>query len=176
LPLPQRILPQIRKNAGSRSCASFSTSSIFRQTGRTVTGLEYRAWKMGPVPVAFWQEMKNGLEAPLNLAINTKPIVEEENPKRFTQITRGAKSFEHFLTKREKQILSMLSETYRDATAEMMVDVTHLKNKPWDKVWREQGLGAVIPPEMSMDGSTSDQLSAGELTARLAESAELASL
>jgi uncharacterized phage-associated protein len=25
----------------------------YRQTGRTVTGLEYRAWPKGPVPVAF---------------------------------------------------------------------------------------------------------------------------
>ena len=28
----------------------------FRQTGHSVTGMEYRAWKMGPVPIELVQE------------------------------------------------------------------------------------------------------------------------
>ena len=37
----------------------------FRETGRSVTGLDYHAWKMGPVPFDLMQEWDN-LEAPLN--------------------------------------------------------------------------------------------------------------
>lgn len=35
----------------------------YRQTGRSVTGLEYRAWKMGPVPaelVQQWDALEDG--------------------------------------------------------------------------------------------------------------------
>ena len=34
----------------------FLDFELFRQTGRNVTGLDYRAWKMGPVPTDFYQE------------------------------------------------------------------------------------------------------------------------
>jgi hypothetical protein len=56
----------------------------------------------------------------------------------------------------------------------MMVDVTHLKNPPWDKVMREQGRDAVIPPHLARDGFTPDQLHPDELAARVAEFAERA--
>lgn len=144
----------------------------FRQTGRTVTGLEYRAWPMGPVPVDFWKEVHEGLKPPLSAALTATKIVDEENPRRFTKIQRTSSSYEQYLTKREKKILSELAEVYREATAEMMIDVTHLKNKPWDKILKQHGHNAVIPPELACDGSTPDQLHPDELAARVAEFAE----
>ena len=44
----------------------------FRQTGRSVTGLDYRAWKMGPVPLELMQEWED-LEADLAKAIDIVP-------------------------------------------------------------------------------------------------------
>ena len=37
----------------------------FRQTGRSVTGLDYRAWKFGPVPVALEKHTGHASLAPL---------------------------------------------------------------------------------------------------------------
>lgn len=31
----------------------------FKETGRSVTGLEYQAWEMGPVPVALQEEIEH---------------------------------------------------------------------------------------------------------------------
>lgn len=31
----------------------------YKLTGRSVTGLDYYAWKMGPVPVALYDEMES---------------------------------------------------------------------------------------------------------------------
>jgi uncharacterized phage-associated protein len=31
----------------------------FRETGRSVTGLDYYAWKMGPVPVQLYNELED---------------------------------------------------------------------------------------------------------------------
>ena len=44
----------------------------FRETGRSVTGLDYRAWKMGPVPFELMQEWDE-LESDMALAINIVP-------------------------------------------------------------------------------------------------------
>jgi hypothetical protein len=44
----------------------------FRQTGRSVTGLDYQAWKYGPVPVEVMQEWDDP-EPDLAAAIRIKP-------------------------------------------------------------------------------------------------------
>src|SRR6185437_9763673 len=44
----------------------------FRQTGRSITGMEYRAWKMGPVPIELMQEWDE-LELDLADAITIQP-------------------------------------------------------------------------------------------------------
>lgn len=43
----------------------------FKQTGRSVTGLEYHAWKMGPVPVTLYDEF-NSPSLDLKKSINIK--------------------------------------------------------------------------------------------------------
>jgi hypothetical protein len=49
----------------------------FRQTGRTVTGLRYSAWPMGPVPDDFWHEIS--LRAAItSMAISTSLEAGEE--------------------------------------------------------------------------------------------------
>ena len=44
----------------------------FRETGRGVTGLDYRAWKMGPVPLDLMQEWDQ-LEPDMARAIDIVP-------------------------------------------------------------------------------------------------------
>jgi hypothetical protein len=44
----------------------------FRETGRSVTGMDYRAWKMGPVPLDLMQEWE-GLEPDMAKAVDIVP-------------------------------------------------------------------------------------------------------
>ena len=106
----------------------------FRQTGRPVTGMEYRAWKMGPVPaelVQIWDD----LDADLAEAIEIRPekvydyVRESVVPKRrFTDT--------HF-TPRELRILDELAARYVEDLSEKLIDVTHDENGAWARVWQD---------------------------------------
>jgi uncharacterized phage-associated protein len=106
----------------------------FRQTGRPVTGMEYRAWKMGPVPaelVQIWDD----LDADLAEAIEVRPekvydyVRENVVPKRRFDDT-------HF-TPRELRILGELSARYVEDLSEKLIDVTHDENGAWASVWQD---------------------------------------
>jgi len=105
----------------------------FRQTGRPVTGMEYRAWKMGPVPaelVQIWDD----LDADLAEAIEVRPekvydyVRENVVPKRRFNDT-------HF-TPRELRILGELAARYVEDLSEKLIDVTHDENGAWASVWQ----------------------------------------
>ena len=106
----------------------------FRQTGRPVTGMEYRAWKMGPVPAELVQ-VWDDLDADLAEAIEIRPekvydyVRENVVPKRRFNDT-------HF-TPRELRILGELAARYVEDLSEKLIDVTHDENGAWARVWQD---------------------------------------
>ena len=65
-------LPGIDANASRTACAEEACGKIklfkllylldfehFRQTGKSATGLEYQAWKFGPVPIELMEEWED---------------------------------------------------------------------------------------------------------------------
>jgi len=105
----------------------------FKETGRSVTGLEYFAWKMGPVPVTLFEE----IDAP---AIDWQGKVEfKEIPirggKKMLTVTAQSEFDQSHFSKRELRLLNSLAEEFRDLSAEEMIEKTHLENSPWHKVW-----------------------------------------
>jgi len=115
----------------------------FKETGRSVTGLNYFAWKMGPVPV----ELINEVEEP-------KPDLAKKI--RFTKTTIGdgyklnvdaLVEFDqaHF-SKREMAILVRLAKDFDKTKADDMVEATHLENLPWHKIYNEMGLKQQLIP------------------------------
>jgi uncharacterized phage-associated protein len=108
----------------------------YRDTGRSVTGMEYFAWRMGPVPIALEDEL-NEPEADLceKLDFNEIPV----GGGLMLKIT-PLKEFDptHF-TPRELRIMERLAEEYRDAKAHDMTEATHVENQPWDRVYRKEG-------------------------------------
>lgn len=106
----------------------------FRRTGRPVTGMEYRAWKMGPVPAALVQ-IWDDLDADLAEAIEIRPekvydyVRENVVPKRRFDDT-------HF-TPRELRILGELAARYVEDLSEKLIDVTHDENGAWASVWQD---------------------------------------
>jgi uncharacterized phage-associated protein len=104
----------------------------YSQTGRSVTGLDYRAWKFGPVPVALEQEWEEP-EADMAQAIRIEP----ERVIDYVRETVAAQTeFDdsHF-SNRELRIMAKLAEQYREELSHRMIDVTHAENGAWARVW-----------------------------------------
>lgn len=141
----------------------------FRQTGRTVTGLRYSAWPMGPVPDELWHEIKEGGAADLKAAL---AIIEDDGQpspaalrtvddedwdvrrKQYRRRTLNPKrAFDKSIfTKRELMIMDRLSEFFRDFQAEDMKEFSHMKGLPWRRVFQNgAGNRKPIPPELSLE-------------------------
>jgi uncharacterized phage-associated protein len=108
----------------------------FQETGRSVTGMNYYAWKMGPVPVELQEEID-------------QPEPDLCEKIRFDEIpTRGMPMLKavplvgfddsHF-TGREMRLMRGLADEFRDARSDDMVEASHLENLPWYKVYVEEG-------------------------------------
>jgi uncharacterized phage-associated protein len=121
----------------------------FRQTGRSVTGLEYRAWKFGPVPVQVMQEWDDP-EPDLAAAISIQPekVIDYV---RETVVPRVPFDDSHF-TRRDLRIMEELVAQYRDTYSPMMIDVTHAENGAWAKIWQDgEGMNEPIPYALCLD-------------------------
>ena len=105
----------------------------FRQTGKPVTGQKYYAWKMGPVPRKIFEELTNNMKPDMAAALTKIP------GKGLQKIKSKQKFNSDYFSKRELRLLKELSFIFKDATAEQMVESTHLKNKPWDRTLKEKG-------------------------------------
>ncbi len=138
----------------------------FKQTGKSVTGLEYFAWEQGPVPKELFNELSGTMKADLKDAISLD-LTED-----FQKIVPRKRYNEDHFTNREKKLLKDLSYIFRDARAEDMIEATHLKNEPWDKTLREKGRFHKIDYMLSIDDEK-DSLSYDEAKERMEEIAEM---
>jgi uncharacterized phage-associated protein len=125
----------------------------YRQTGRSVTGLDYYAWKLGPVPIALDEEIEEPA-ADLDAAVTMQPEqVFNHTRMRIIAIQNFDSSY---FSKRELRLLECLAEKYKNCFAKDMVDVTHSKGDPWDRVYADgQGYNEQIPFELSVSGEDS---------------------
>lgn len=115
----------------------------FKETGRSVTGLNYFAWPKGPVPVELFNEVKE-----------PKPDLVEKIRFSETKIGDGymlnvqplvAFDPAHF-SKRELAILERLANDFDKTKAEDMIEATHLENLPWHRIYNELGLKQQLIP------------------------------
>jgi uncharacterized phage-associated protein len=105
----------------------------FRQTGRSVTGLQYSAWQFGPVPDKLYNELSETMPADLSDMIQ---VVKKGD---FHQIVPKKSFCKEWFTNREIKIMDDLIYIFKDSRAEDMVESTHLKHTPWDKTIQEKG-------------------------------------
>jgi uncharacterized phage-associated protein len=120
----------------------------FRQTGRSVTGMDYRAWKMGPVPFEFYQEF-DALEPDLAAAID---IVPEKVIDYMRERVVPKQAFDDsYFTRRELRIMDELAVRFRDSLSKPMIDVTHEELGPWAEIWDGgRGNDARIPYRLAL--------------------------
>lgn len=138
----------------------------FKQTGRSVTGLNYSAWPMGPVPSELFEELSERMLPDLAKAIEIVPVGELQ------QIVPKKQFNSKYFTKREKKLLSNFVEIFKNATAEQMKGALHRAGGPWDRTVKEKGLQQPIDYFMALDDSQ-DSLSRDEAAERIREREEM---
>ncbi len=104
----------------------------FRQTGVSVTGLEYCALKIGPLPMELYHEW-DALEADFAEAID---IVPEKALGLVRESVRPKRAFDdaHF-TRRELRLMEDLAERFREDYCKPMIGVTNEERSPWASIW-----------------------------------------
>ena len=110
----------------------------FRETGRSVTGLDYVAWKLGPVPVELAQEWDQ-LEPDLAVAIEIVPeqVVDHVRERVVPKVPFDDSLF----TRRELATMQRIAEQHSRDLSAPMVNVTHEERGPWATIW-DNGRGS----------------------------------
>lgn len=131
---------------------NFSDFEHFRQTGRTIFGLQYRALPKGPVPTALFDEIKRGGGKDLRAAIMLYDVKDEITDALLRRDLKPRVEFEKkWFTKRELKVMARIAEFFRDLKAEDMSEFSHANKKPWASVYDGgKGTGRLIPPELAL--------------------------
>lgn len=142
----------------------------FRETGKSVTGLNYYAWEKGPVPQDLFFELVQP-DADLKETVALLKQSGDEDDKICRVIAK--KPFDpKFFSKRELKIMGNLAFVFQDDLAKDMVEITHLAGTPWDKTIKEKGHRKRIDYSLAVDGSKGS-LSPEEISERTLEAKEV---
>jgi len=118
----------------------------FKQTGKSVTGLDYYAWGRGPVPRSLFEEF-------MKMKPDMAKEIEIIKMGNFQKI-KAKKPFNlDCFTPRQMKIMENVAYIFKDAKADDMVEVTHLKNQPWDQTLKQKGEFSRIDYLLAIDGS-----------------------
>ena len=126
----------------------------FKKTGKPVTDLEYFAWKRGPVPKAFYEEISSSPKHDL------KSLVKIIDTGDFQKISpqKGKKLDMDFFSPREKKLLEEIALVYKYVNAEEISEISHLPNQPWDKTKNTKGMYSLIDYILAIDDKAAEEL------------------
>lgn len=127
-------------------------SEHFRQTGRTVTGLHYMAFPLGPVPEELWDEIAKAPKADLQRAISIATKKNSGTNKVERRDLKPKIKFNKALfTPRELTIMHRLELLFDTARGEDMSELSHMRGLPWQEVWAGgSGNGREIPFDLAL--------------------------
>jgi len=122
-------------------------SEHYAETGRSVTGYEYQAWQMGPVPVELHSAIQKR-DADFLQYFDVPPARGKN-----AVLLVSKRPFEgKYFSKRQKRLLESLENRFSIATGDEMEGWTHRKGTPWHRVWMiENQKNVVIPYEYTLD-------------------------
>lgn len=128
----------------------------FKKYGSTVTGLEYYAWKYGPVPQKLYHDFTNEEDEKQYFEyFKIIKLQDEENPGEYQFKIHPLKKFNKKVFKpRELEILENVSFIFKNTRAVDISEITHLKNTPWSKTKEQKGLNEHIDYELAIDEET----------------------
>lgn len=125
-------------------------SEHFQTIGRSVTGYQYFAWKMGPVPTELHEAIDSNDPGLLEYF-----EIEEQAVGRYTAVVlKNRRPFDSkYFSKKELAIMEDLVNRFDMATGEEMEKFTHREGTPWHRVWEvEHRPQAEIPYEYALSG------------------------
>lgn len=133
---------------------NFADFEHFRQAGRTITGLAYRALPKGPVPTALFEEIKRGGGKDLKTAVGLYEVKDDLTDELLRRDLKPRVAFDKkWFSKRELEILERVAFFFKEMKAEDMSEFSHGTKKPWSSVYKEgKGTGHLISPELAFDG------------------------
>ena len=128
----------------------------FKVSGRSVTGMDYYAWKMGPVSVELYEKV----EAPEPDMADKVEFVERPTRRGPMLTIRPLAAIDESLfSRRELRIMQSLADEYCDTLAEDMIEATHLENQPWHKIYVEEGKRQqMIPYELALRKQEAEEM------------------
>jgi uncharacterized phage-associated protein len=132
---------------------NFADFEHFRQTGRTIFNLDYRALPKGPVPSKLFDEIKRGGNSDLKAAISLFPVKDEITDDLLRRDLKPRAKFDkQYFSKREMKIIERVAEFFKELKAEDMSEFSHRKGEPWLSVYgpKGEGSGKSISPELSL--------------------------
>ena len=118
----------------------------FKETGKSVTGLDYYAWEKGPVPTSLFNKLRGDIisdEFQSYFVIIKREKLHEICPKQQPDMT--------VFSKREKRILEEVVEIFISTKAKDMTEVSHLKGKSWDTTLKIRGRSKKIDYMLAID-------------------------
>ncbi len=123
----------------------------FKETGQSVTNLDYYAWDYGPVPKDLFEELKSG-DVPEDLRehISIVPYDKDSEKAGFEFKAKHSPDLKVF-SPREQRIMEELVFVFKDVTPTQISEISHLKNLPWDKTLKTKGKYARIEYELAID-------------------------
>lgn len=129
----------------------------YSRTGRNVTGLDYFAWPMGPVPAELYNELDNP-NSDFSQALEVRPKkIAKGNMLNINPLVSFSADF---FSKREIKLLEQLANEFKNSYAKDMVEATHLENLPWHEIYEKQGLKQQqIPYELALNKAELGQIS-----------------
>jgi len=130
----------------------------FEHTGRSVTGLDYDAWKLGPVPTTLRAEWKDGFKGDLAALVHLRTEALQAHVRQTIIPNDGAEFDESYFTPRQLGLMKEIASRYREAYSQDMISITHAKDGAWDKVWRDgAGQNDPIPYELALRDDCGDR-------------------
>lgn len=106
----------------------------FKETGKSVTGLDYYAWERGPVPKSLFYKLSGDI-----ISEEFQPYLEIIKREKLHEICSKKKPNLSVFSKREKRILEEVAVIYKYANAEEMTKISHLKENPWYTTLKSKG-------------------------------------
>jgi len=143
----------------------------FKQTARSVTGLDYYAWEKGPVPKELFHEFAN----PQPDIAKSIYIPKSKDSDAIFRMKPKCNFDPRLFTNRELNLMEQLAYIFKEAKADDMIEVTHLPNKPWDRTIKNKGEYAKIDYLLALD-NTKESLSPEEATERINDLDQIAAV
>lgn len=122
----------------------------YAETGRSVTGFEYEAWPMGPVP----PELDRRIKAEDSSLLEFVEIEHESGKRDYKRISfiPKKKFDEKYFSRRQLRMLANIADRFAMMTGTEMEEFTHREGMPWDRVYNlEANKDGQIPFEYELD-------------------------